>query len=276
VLAEALVASVCHSTNWDRLRHHVLRYFEEVRPTAQALARLSEHDFARQFSDGFSSLEIADQPALDLTTRYRIFHEVAERYAYDRFGLNGESRHLLSGNDGLIPRLRNVAGFDLDPEGKKLRVFVQNLIRYKLAAFDDSDSLAPAIEYHILRLYIRTGRVVPNTDSAVRSVESNNVRRIDSVSALRQAVAEAMRITADAADLSLIEINDIEWQIARSLCVREEPRCDGPPLPEKPLPSHLSDDHERCLLRSVCAAFLGQVPKHWTEPNLAPKYATIY
>lgn len=277
ILAEAVVAAMCHRTNWDRLRSFVLSRFESNPSEAEWLRESSDADFTNAYRSAFSSSVEGQDNREDLLARHRIAAAVAQSFAKDGFGIIAGPKNLrLQGADGLLMRLRTLEGFSEDPEGKKLRVFAQNLVRFRLVEFVDEESLPPAIEYHIMRLYLRSGRVIPETPSAHESLVSARPRRIDSVNHLRRSVAEAMRITALSAGMRIIELNDLEWHMGRALCVRGQPLCDGPPLPNKPLPASIAEDDEGCPLRTACSTFQGQVPFHWQEPQLHPQHANLY
>jgi len=275
VLSEALAASICHSTNWDALHAAVISYVERIGRTQAGDSPISRAVFDAEIGCAITSARTSDFED-QMAERFAIFHGVVESFQHDQFGLTPSDVATLSGDDGLVNRLKDVPGFREDPESKKARVFLQNLVRSRLVEFQDLDVLEPAIEYHLIRLYVRTGRVLPRSESARTSLTGQNIRRIDSVSALRRAVATAMRITADAAGLDVLALNDLEWQIGRSLCVREEARCDGPPLPHKPLAPQLETVDGGCPLRSVCDGYHNVVPKNWEEPRLSDRYSSHY
>jgi hypothetical protein len=55
--------------------------------------------------------------------------------------------------------------------------------------------------------------------------------------------------------MRISDLNHFEWQIARSFCVREGPRCDSPGLPSKrvdPTLAGMASNVGGCPLRTVC------------------------
>ena len=68
----------------------------------------------------------------------------------------------LYGSDGFMERLDRFQAFQEDPLRKKSNVLVHEIVRDGIAKFNGSSAqIAPAIDYHIMRLYLRSGRVLP-------------------------------------------------------------------------------------------------------------------
>src|SRR3546814_15988328 len=57
-----------------------------------------------------------------------------------------------------------------DPFDKKARVLAHDLHREGIMMFSDPENLKPAIEYHLIRLYLRSGRVIPASESVRREL----------------------------------------------------------------------------------------------------------
>lgn len=271
VLVEFLAAAVCHRTNWDRLHGHLLTVAAGSDGFIPArLAGLTVDEFADEFADAFGSVT-------DLPARHRLFTAVAAAFArgddpFDGRRLGGEPQRL-GGPDGLYSALDRLEVFRSDPQRKKSRILVQQLVRTGLLALTDPDQLRPAIEYHLVRLYLRTGRVV-HADSLDVGDGHGRASDVRTVTALRVAVEEAMRYTAAAAEFTVIETNDIEWQIARSFCVRSAPRCDGPPRRDKPVdPAIMAVAGGACPFAATCDGSRYAAIAALTEPRLADYHA---
>lgn len=267
VLAEFLIAAVCHGTNWDRLRGHILRSVAAEGLTATTAAGMTRDVFACRFGRAFT-----DADSVDL--RHGLWVDAARAAIDGRVDLSAmlAGPIALGGDNGLFRILGHVQAYADDPQQKKSRVFAQQLLRHGLMSVSDPGEIKPAVEYHLIRLYLRTGRVAPVTQSALGSLVDDKPRRVDSLNALRAAVGEAMGYTADAAGLPLHELNDAEWQIARSFCTRERARCDGPALPSKPCDEALLSAGGGCPLAATCTA-RRSVAASWSEPQLARRYA---
>lgn len=273
ILAETVTAAICHSTNWDLLHGTVMAILGQDSEVVSP--KLSYAEFEALLGPGISGSQRMDRRA-DLEDRHRLLIDVLKEFSRDGLGLETGSKSELLGRGGFMERLATISAFREDPERKKLRILAQNLQRSSLVNFADINRLEPAIEYHIIRLYIRTGRVSPTSRAALESLNGQAVRRIDSVNALRKTVSTALKITADAAELDRLSLNDLEWQIGRSYCVREGARCAGPVLPNKSVDSSLQTKDGGCPLRGECAGFQNVVPQNWVEPQTAPQYGRYY
>ena len=270
-LVECLAAAVCHSTNWDRLRAHMLRRAGDSGGFAPGrLACLTLDGFVSEFGAAFSP------DVTDLARRHDLFTEVARAF-------DGPARLLdvdaliarpqpLAGPAGLYATLDKIPAFRADPQRKKARVFVQQLLRFEILLPLDPDELRPAIEHHLIRLYLRTGRVAREDGWPDASEETSG--DLDSLTALRTAVEQAMHYTATAAGQAVGAVNEIEWQIARSYCDRDRPRCTGPARPDKPVADVIADAHAgTCPFAATCPGRHDSTLARLREPQLASHHA---
>jgi hypothetical protein len=235
IWAELVFISICHQTNWDRLHNRVLQIasnnFRDLLP--ETLLDLESKKFDDLFGPGLDSERVRR------AERIALLRDLAYR-AQDWPGHNGNSWILnetvhLSGNDGLYSWLQRFPMFSADPVQKKSRVFIHQLLRYGLIKVSDPEHIAPAVDYHLMRLYIRTGRVRPIEEELGERLTEGARIRIEPITALRRAVEESMYYTATGAELRVHELNHIEWQIARSFCLRKNPHCFSGPALEKPI-----------------------------------------
>lgn len=272
LLAELLAAAICHSTNWDRLRNSVGRAAQDPEWfEAGRLGRLSFAEFRSAFGDGIA----ADST---LAARHRLFTETAGIVASGAPLCLDEmlGRPLwLAGHNGLYDRLRQMPAFGSDPEEKKTRILVQEMCRTGLVDPVDPASIRPAIEYHLIRLYLRTERVLPSRPEDQNRLTQPTTFRAPLIGRVRRAVENAMYFTASAAELSMSHLNQLEWQVARSYCVRGNPRCGGPFEPTKPCDDTVLalSSEGRCPFAELCAAngdrgWLTQL----VEPQLSSRY----
>ena len=272
VLAEILAAAICHSTNWERLRRSIRRIArapELFNP--DRLASLSLQEFRDWFADGLPTDG-------SLPSRHRLFTETAAWVARGvpaRLSELSEGSVWLGGRDGLYERLSLIPAFNSDPETKKARVLVQELCRTGLIEPLDPASVKPAVEYHLIRLYLRTERVLPARPEDQSRLLQPTTFRAPLISRVRRAVENAMYFTASAAELSMSRLNQLEWEIARSYCVRTNARCEGPHESSKPCDQTVLalSDEGRCPFAHVCAAngerdWLSRV----VEPQLSSRY----
>lgn len=146
----------------------------------------------------------------------------------------------LDGPGGFYEVFGQIAAFQGDPLEKKIRVLAHDLHREGIMRFADPENLRPAVEYHLIRLYLRTGRVFPTRPAVIEALtgEPRPARR-RLVMVLREAVDHAMRDTALYAGLDVATLNYLEWQLARTICVSElgedwHPHCLDAPARELP------------------------------------------
>ena len=215
---KALFISICHQMNWDVLQSTLATWL-----LPSPAARLDE--FAAATPARFAELlrPYPRQERVRARERAAMLRDTASALR-PMIGSGGRlagllDRPVLEGDGGYYAAIRSVPAFASDPMEKKARVLAHDLHREDILRFVDPENLRPAVEYHLLRLYLRTGRVYPTSD-AVRD-ELNGVRptRTRLVMVLRQAVDEAMRSTAFYAGLDVATLNYVEWQIARNVCV---------------------------------------------------------
>jgi len=233
--AEIVFVAICHATNWDRLHAHIIgvAVHDPHALTVGALRDLDAARFREVFGDGFEA-----EPG-DVARRVRILRDLGAVGARWQEGgwLSRVTNEpvMIGGPEGLYARLAEASCFAEDPLAKKPRVLAHQLARLELIDCGDPENLAPAVDYHLIRLYLRTGRVRAGNRQLADRLRSGTGVRMPQLTRLRMAVEEAMWYTAAGADLRMDWLNHIEWQLARSFCTRDHPRCNQTPIISKPL-----------------------------------------
>jgi hypothetical protein len=236
---KTLFVSICHRMNWDVLQSALatwmlpntdrrLAEFAETRPKQirHLLAAYPKQDRV-----------LAQQRAAILRDTAASLLSLSEPGgAIDRL----LERAYLDGPGGFYDVFGQIAAFQGDPLEKKIRVLAHDLHREKIMRFADPENLRPAVEYHLIRLYLRTGRVFPTRPAIIEALtgEPHIVRR-RLVMVLRETVDQAMRDTALYGGLDVATLNYLEWQLARTICVSElardwHPNCLNAPTQELP------------------------------------------
>ena len=157
----------------------------------------------------------------------------------------------LEGKNGFLDFLKNIPVFSDDPEMKKAQVLIHSLVRSKYWHFEDEENIRPAIDYHIMRLYIRRGNIWPKTLEGENYLKKNIRRYAKTTSALRTIVASAMKIISGYHGLSIVDVNSAEWWIGRSVCKRNSPDCYLKLEESK----WLRDSFNECPYRRTCMAW---------------------
>lgn len=277
--AEIVFVSICHQTNWDQLHAHIMQIARNApdKISPSSLRMLSIAETGSLLADGLEAGPARSRR--DLAERRRLLvslgdsaHKELSCEHLNKWGRDGVR---LMGDNGVYASLDTVPAFSEDPLRKKARVLVHQLAGFGLVDIADPENMAPAIDYHLIRLYMRTNRIHPVRGDDYDKFSIQRTASQLKVGDIRQAVEEAMYYTAAGADLRIDQLNHVEWQIARSFCVREAPRCDGGPLEEKPIEetlSRLSVSQGGCPVRGICRG--RQVPflRRLQDPSLSKSF----
>lgn len=159
-------------------------------------------------------------------------------------------------------------GFRTDPLRKKTNVLSHDLYREEIIGFKDEEHIEPAVDYHIMRLYLRTGRVVASDPSVLEFLGENPKPRGTLVRMLRETVSEAEKLVAFYAGLNVSDVNYIEWQIGRAVCLNTNPLCTNLKIRDN-LPDDLQFFGEKgCPYFRVCTASRNEIFVGLQEPNV--------
>jgi hypothetical protein len=215
----------------------------------------------------------------DLSERHRLLVSLGSNASsiltFDRLRKWAEVGVSVEGPDGLYNFLETIPAFAEDPLRKKSRVLAHQLCGFGLVTIGDPHNLAPAIDYHLIRLYMRTNRIYPARRDDYERYSSQRRASTSKMLDIRGAVDDAMRYTAAAAELRMDRLNHLEWQIARSFCVREEPRCTGGPLAAKPVDRSLAEisiNRGGCPLVGICRARAIPLLQKLQDPTSSRSY----
>lgn len=216
--------AICHQINWDflqqRLAEHLLSDQEEM---THRLASVRAADVSRWLS-GYPKpqrIQASDRAEMLRAIGAVLISELEG----DAWNLVLRAAGQLDGATGFVAQLDLFEPYRGDPLRKKSNVLVQDLIRERIVRFHDELSIRPAVDYHIMRLYLRTGRVVPTQPVVAEILMGKPRPRARLVRLLREAVGDALQATAKYAGLSVSDVNYIEWQIGRAVCDRKRPAC---------------------------------------------------
>jgi hypothetical protein len=261
------VSAICHQINWDYLASCLHRAFEDSAITASSLSSTSARDVEGWLS-GYHRPE-----RIRAAERAAMLRDIGDVIIKNYFGDTGrvlsDANGKLLGKNGFMAQLDGFAAFREDPLRKKSNVLVHELVRDGMARFDDESEIAPAIDYHIMRLYLRTGRVVPLHQTTHDLLKNDSSPRPRLVKLLRESVGEALSLTAFYATLTIPEVNGMEWQIGRDICDRKTPRCLGPVKAD--LPNFLADK-DKCPNTEFCRAFSQPGWRSLREPDLKKRF----
>lgn len=218
--------SICHQINWDYLQERLAKHLLD-KSKSQIIALLSEIS-ARDLNSWFSDYPIPERIRASERAEYLrgVANTLNQNFNGDPWGIIQKSKSKLSGSTGFVAGMDIFEPYRLDPIRKKTHVLSHDLIREKIVEFKDEENVKPAIDYHLIRIYLRTGRVYPihqSTFDLLKESQPNPRGRL--VIELRKAVSLALEKVAYQSGLTIAAVNYIEWQLGRQICVRSQPKC---------------------------------------------------
>jgi hypothetical protein len=261
------VVAICHQMNWDSLQDRLAGHLLSSSETqmAESLATLRAPKL-EEWLAGYHKpgrLRVRERAALLRNLGSQLKLEFGGKASE----LVGKAGRRINGESGFLAQLNRFNAFRVDPVRKKSNVLIQDIVRERIVTFDDEDKLQPAIDYHLMRLYLRSGRVVPCYDEVADAIKRHPRPRGRLITLLRTTVAEALKLTAFYAGLSVPNVNYLEWQIGRSVCARTKPFC----LREA-RPTDLDDDiailfENQCPYIRFCPAYSDPEWRNLQEPQ---------
>lgn len=249
VQCELVTASICHQINWDFLRERI-RLGTLRDPGAWSMDKLRKI----RASDVENLLSDYSQPSrIHADERARMLRSIGDTFA-NRGPLFLDSVlckcDTISEPNGLMAVLLETSVFSEDPEHKKAQVLIHTLLRSGLWNCSDPKTVAPAIDYHILRLYMRLGVLWPRTKAGQQYIASSLTRRAVTTNALRYLAAQGMTLISDLSKIPIVDVNAVEWWIGRSVCTKDIPDCNLSAPPS----AWLRDSFDVCPYYDVCYA----------------------
>ena len=203
---ELVAAAICHQINWDFLRGKIKE--ETIRNVHRWDVNRIKATTPEEIEDlllGYSRKErVRARERAEMLRSLSSLFPLKDCSFADILTEIGPN---LAGPRGLLQLLRKARVFSEDPEMKKAQVLVHSLHRSKLWNCNDEVNIRPAIDYHIMRLYIRRGSICARTKEGEKYLKENVRRRSSTTSALRALVAEAMRAVASYSGKSLVDVN---------------------------------------------------------------------
>lgn len=223
IVCEMVCSAICHQMNWDFLRNVVYsktsedmkwvlpEYLSQI-TDAEVFEMLSDYDKPERIRKDERSLILRN-----LGNWLKKYHSVNQIF-WDENGMLLECEEVRT-------NLLLCDAFSNDPEEKKLQLLLQKLSSYK-----ELSGLAqyyqPAIDYHLVRSYLRRGLLIPNSKYAKEYINNTTAERKEStMAAIRQLCSQLLLEICEYTNINTSIVNQIEWHIGRSVCIRDEPDC---------------------------------------------------
>ncbi len=223
IVCEIICSAICHQMNWDFLR-------ETIRDKTEANIEWLSPNYLSQITEEEVFEMFANYPKYERIRkdeRTKILRCVG--YWLKKFDPIESAFLNINGDLLEYTEIRNnflsCNAFSNDPEEKKIQLLLQ-----KLSAFSKLSGLSkyyqPAIDYHLVRCYLRRGLLVANTKYAKDFLYNSDIERKESTMAgIRRLCSELLLNICEYTDLDTNVVNQIEWNIGRSICIRDNPDC---------------------------------------------------
>jgi hypothetical protein len=221
---EVICAAICHQINWDFLRHvvyeHTIQDCTWLSPIN--LSRITTTDVVKLIGSYNKPERIREKERCSLL---RSVGKSLLSLEYNYTDIFISKKSSIKNPDEILGVLNRIKAFSGDPEGKKSQLLLQNLSEYpELSAL--SSYCKPAIDYHIIREFLRRGLVQPKNQTGHDFIFNSDVKRQEqTIAALRKVCSEAFYDLKWITNCDLTTINTIEWWIGRSVCLKECPDC---------------------------------------------------
>ena len=222
--------SICHQFNWDYMQDTLAEnLLNKEQNIVDLLVSIKSTDIEHWLVD------YPKKERIRAKERAEILRDVGQvftkKYNGDLVLFYNECNRSVLGDEDKNERsefhdiMDQFLGYNKDALRKKTNVLSHDLYKESIIEFKDDNNVKPAVDYHIMRTYMRTGRVIPADPVLFKFLEGAPNPRGSLVRQLRKTVSEAEKLTAFYAGLNVADVNYIEWQIGRSICVNNEPLC---------------------------------------------------
>lgn len=226
LLFKTAFISICHQINWDYLQHTLSqKILTNDADTLDILQSVSAKTISSWLEDYPKKERIRAQERAFLIRD--VGKKIATNFDSDLQEFYKTLSNATLGNNQFEKTMDIFEAYRKDPLKKKTNVLTHDLTTENIIQFRDQENLKPAVDYHIIRTYLRTGRVIPKDKALFKFFKGAPNPRNYITKKLRETVNEAVKLTAHYAGINVAEVNYIEWQIGRNACTNKEPICQN-------------------------------------------------
>ncbi len=186
------------------------------------IQNISPEEYCLWYTDNHGHFGAKDEK---IDERYNLMRETVselKRKYGDFLELVKTANNRLAGEGGVFARLKEVGAYK-DEEEKKSRLLTMFLSQIGAVSFDDPENLQCPVDYHIVRVLLRTGIIdlsgAPElkdkltSQSSCTKEEDNGIRR-----SANQAIKELSKLSG----LSMFDLNHLFWSLGRMYCFRDK------------------------------------------------------
>ena len=174
---------------------------------------------------------------------------------------------------GLLDRLVRFQGYN-DPHLKKAFVLVKALTGLGLFQPTDREQLFIPVDYHLIRMALRTGLVTITDRALADQLRSRSPASQDDDWELRQVIKLAYKQLEQAAGIDVFVLDEMFWTMGRSCChYSRPPRCTGCDFTDCSVITSFSYRCPgSCPLATVCQGARDEAYRCLFEPQLVTTY----
>lgn len=262
--------AICHQTHhlksqkkqihgWDFLEEGFVRLMvnqpESLDPVSISCS--SDDEISNWLAKTFSDSGRPEETTLDrLEERTCLLKEMSAFIVSEFDGaykkLLAETEHkLFNDGKGVYEVFPQMEAFQ-DPLQKKTTFLLKLLQDAALFSIHDEENLFPVMDYHMMRVLLRTGAVEIHDVSLKNKLL--NRQPLDHDHEIREACAEAMKAIGLQSGHGILKMNDFYWPLGRSCCA-ETTLCHHKICAKSPCTLwEVADieNHDRCILQDVC------------------------
>lgn len=214
--------AICHNINWDFLcRHIIIHIFNNTNGfDPNKLIEFEIHTFRGLFKEYDKPYKIEAETRLDII---RILANETN-LGFFKSLLQASS---LYGPGGFLTMINKLKIFGEDPLHKKSNLLAHFVLREKMIQVVDQGYLEPAIDYHVIRVYLRTGKVNVRSDELRRRLVLKDKFKLEEIILLRYHIAETMRTFCSKYNRCMAQLCFVDWIVGREYCHAETPACSS-------------------------------------------------
>lgn len=238
--AQLWSAAICHATKGGLEGYFADRYFKGWDYLLRAFLFLAERDPAAVSPERMETIDadgltaaltaVAERSAVDLSDAPRraqilatTARELQELYAGQVTTLVARSAGTLTGPTGMYRQLERLAAFQ-DPLRKKSSAFLMTVHFAGRHTFVDAAQAFPMIDYHRMRLLLRTGCITVGSSALALALRQEQSVPKAAEEEIRQASMQICMAIPAMTQMPMFDFDVLLWAHARSCC-RRGPVC---------------------------------------------------
>lgn len=252
-----ILVGICHQINWNFLMNAIdeIRIKSPSKFTPEYLNQIGHEELISWLS-AYSKKERL-YPKMKRAELVRDMAKfLMEKYDGKILNLASESSSKMGGRNGMYTLLAKTIAYGEDPLRKKATVFIDLADELGLVKFSDWENYIPPIDYHISRIFLRTGVIkVLNKQLLIKLMKYQPVHKAEDL-AIRKSCIDAIIFMSGKDGKRRKKIQGIFWALGRDCCHENGPNCENCQLAECACKRYITNNCYRgCFLRKVCRAF---------------------